>query len=158
MTITLTTLADVTRFDRYRGMRDAPRRNLEYGIYPNGEKALQEYATLLEALTGGHEATEGEPYTVEDLSDYAQFHANTLAQVSSFLAAIQVSISVTNNTMQIINLLSSVAQPNEPIPFSIPAKEITIPAYLTTLGTAIATLQATQAAMMQIAQNMGGGE
>lgn len=30
--------------------------------------------------------------------------------------------------------------------------------YLTTLGTAIATLQATQAAMMQAAQNMGGGE
>lgn len=159
MTITISTLTDLTRLKRYEDMRDVPRRSLEYGVYPNGEKALQEYATLLEALTGGHEATEEEPYTVEDLSDYAEFHANTLAQVSAFVAAIQVSISVSNDTMQIINLLSSVAQPDEPIPFNIPAKEITIPDYLTTLGTAIATLQATQAAMMQIAQNMqGGGE
>ena len=48
-------------------------------------------------------------------------------------------------------------QPSEPIPFNIPAKEISIQDYLTTLATAIATLQATQAAMMQIAQNRGGG-
>ncbi len=158
MTITLTTLTDVTRFDRYRKMRDAAKLFLEHGVFPNGDAALIAYGQLLEALTGGHVATEEEPYTVEDLSDYAQFHANTLAQVSSFVAAIQVSIGVTNNTMQIINLLSALTQPDEPIPFNIPAKTITIPDYLTTLGTAIATLQATQAAMMQVAQNMGGGE
>ncbi len=158
MTIALTTLADVTKFDRYRKMRDAAKLFLEHGVFPNGDAALIAYGRLLEALQGGHEATEEEPYTVEDLSDYAEFHAKTLAQVSSFVAAIQVSISVSNDTMQIINLLSSLAQPDEPIPFSIPAKEISIPDYLTTLGTAIATLQATQAAMMQIAQNIGGGE
>lgn len=74
------------------------------------------------------------------------------------MAAIQVSISVTNDTMQIINLLSALTQPNEPIPFAIPASEITVPDYLTTLATAIATLQATQAAMQQAAQALGGGE
>lgn len=159
MTITLTTLADVTRFDRYRNMRDAAKLFLEHGVFPNGDAALIAYGRLLEALTGGHVATEEEPYTVEDLSDYAEFHAKTLAQVSSFVAAIQVSISVSNDTMQIINLLSALTQPNEPMPFNIPFKEITVPEYLTTLATAIATLQATQAAMMQIAQNMqGGGE
>ena len=159
MTITLTTLTDVTRFDRYRNMRDAAKLFLEHGVFPNGDAALIAYGQLLEALTGGHVATEEEPYTVEDLSDYAQFHANTLAQVSAFVAAIQVSISVSNDTMQIINLLSALTQPDEPIPFNIPAKEISIEDYLTTLGTAIATLQATQSAMQQIAQNMqGGGE
>lgn len=158
MTITLTTLADVTKFDRYRKMRDAAKLFLEHGVFPNGDAALIAYGRLLEALTGGHVATEEEPYTVENLSDYAEFHAKTLAQVSAFVAAIQVSISVSNDTMQIINLLSALTQPDEPIPFSIPAKEISIPDYLTTLGTAIATLQATQAAMMQIAQNLGGGE
>lgn len=159
MTITISTLTDLTKLKRYEDMRDASRRFLEHGVFPSGDAAIIAYGRLLEALTGGHEATEEEPYTVEDLSDYAEFHAATLAQVSAFLAAIQVSISVSNDTMQIINLLSSVAQPNEPIPFNIPAKEITIPEYLTTLATAIATLQATQAAMQQIAQNMqGGGE
>ena len=157
MTITISTLSDVTRFDRYRDMRNAPRRSLEYGVYPNGEKALREYATLLEALQGGHEATEEEPYTVEDLNEYAQFHTNTLAQVSAFVAAIQAAISVSNDTMQIINMLSALTQPNEPIPFNIPFKEITVPEYLTTLATAIATLQATQAAMMQAAAAMQGG-
>lgn len=159
MTITISTLTDLTKLKRYEDMRDAPRRSLEHGVYPNGEKALSEYVLLLEALQGGHIATDEEPYTVEDLSAYAEFHTNTLAQVSAFVAAIQAAISVTNDTMQIINLLSSLTQPDEPIPFNIPAKQISIPDYLTTLATAIATLQATQAAMMQAAQALqGGGE
>lgn len=158
MTITITTLTDPNTLKRYESMRDAPKLLLEYGVYPNGEQALIAYGRLLEALQGGHEATEEEPYTVEDLSDYARFHANTLAQVASFVAAIQVAISVVNDTMQIINLLSALTQPDEPIPFAIPAKEITVPDYLTTLATAIATLQATQAAMQQAAQALGGGD
>lgn len=158
MTIILNTLTDLNRLKRYEEMRDAPKRLLEYGVYPNGEQALVAYGTLLEALSGGHEATEEEPYTVEDLSDYAQSHANTLAQVSAFVAAIQASISVTNDTMQIINLLSALTQPDEPIPFAIPSSEITVQEYLTTLATAIATLQATQAAMQQAAQALGGGD
>lgn len=157
MTIIISTLTDLGRLKRYEDMRDAPRRLLEYGVYPNGEQALLAYGRLLEALQGGHEATEEEPYTIEDLSDYAQFHTNTLAQVSAFLAAIQSAISVVNDTMQIINLLSAVMNPDEPIPFNIPAKEITAPDYLTTLATAIATLQATQSAMTQAAQALGGG-
>ena len=116
------------------------------------------YARLLEALGGGHEATAEEPYAVEDLSDYAQFHQNTLAQVSAFAAAIQASIHVSNDTMQIINMLSALTQPDEPLPFNIPAKEITVQDYLTMLATAIATLQATQAAMMQAAAAMQGGQ
>lgn len=156
MTITIATLTDLTKLKQYENMRDAPRRSLEHGVYPNGEKALSEYALLLEALQGGHIATEEEPYTVEDLSAFAEFHTNTLAQVSAFVAAIQVSIHVSNDTMQIINLLSSLTQPDEQIPFNIPAREISIPDYLTTLATAIATLQATQAAVQQAAQVLGG--
>lgn len=107
MTITISTLTDLTKLKQYENMRDTPRQFLEHGVFPNGDAALIAYGHLLEALAGGHEATEDEPYTVEDLSDYAEFHANTLAQVSAFVAAIQVSIRVSNDTMQIINLLSA---------------------------------------------------
>lgn len=158
MTIIIDTLDDLTRLKRYEDLRDAPRRRLEHGTYPSGEAALAEYATLLEALAGGHVATEEEPYTIEDLSEYAQFHANTLAQVNSFVMAIQASIKVSNDTMHIVNLLASVAQPNEPIPFNIPAREVTVQDYIVTLQSAIATLTATAQAIAQAAQLLGGGE
>jgi uncharacterized protein YifE (UPF0438 family) len=155
MTIIISTLTDLTKLHRYEDMRDAPRRFLEHGVFPSGDAAIIAYGRLLEALQGGHEATEEEPYTIEDLSAFAEFHTNTLAQVSAFVAAIQVSIHVSNDTMQIINLLSSLTQPDEPIPFNIPEREITIPDYLTTLATAIATLQATQAAARMRGGNNG---
>lgn len=156
MTITIATLTDLTKLKRYEDMRDTPRRFLEHGVYPNGDQALIAYGRLLEALQGGHIATEDEPYTVEDLSEYAQFHANTLAPVAPFVAAIQSSIGVVNDTMHIVNMLSAAAQPTEPLPFAIPAKTITVPDYLTTLATAIATLQATQATMQQAAAALQG--
>ena len=159
MTITIATLTDLTKLKRYEDMRDTPRRFLEHGVYPNGDQALIAYGRLLEALAGGHEATEEEPYTLEDMRAYAEFHDNTLAPVAPFVAAIQASISVSNDTMHIVNLLSAVTQPTEPLPFAIPAKEITVPDYLATLSAAIATLQATQAAMQQAAAALqGGGE
>lgn len=151
MTIIIDTLDDLTRLKLYERLRDAPRQRLEYGIYPSAEAALAEYATLLLALQGGDETT-------PDLSEYAEFHTNTLAQVNSFVMAIQSSIKVSNDTMQIINLLASISQPHEPIPFNIPAKEIQVADYIVTLQTAIATLTATAQAMGQLAQRMGLGQ
>lgn len=159
MTIIIQSLSDASAMRRYEEMRDTPRKLLVFGVYPNGEQVLLAHNRLLEALAGGHIATEEEPYTVEDMSAYAEFHNNTLAPVSPFVAAMQECIKVTNDTMHIVNLLSAVTQPTEPLPFAIPAKEITVPDYLATLSAAITTLQATQAAMQQAAAALqGGGE
>ena len=159
MTIVIQSLSDASAFRRYEEMRNTPRRILENGVHPNGEAALAAYETLMIALSGGHEATEEEPYTVENMSAYAEFYDNTLAQVAPFVSAMQVCMETTNATMHIVNLLSAATNPNEPIPFSIPADDITIPEYLAMLSTTIATLQATQAAMQQAAAFIqGGGE
>lgn len=40
MTISISTLTDLNTLKRYEGMRDAPRRFLETGVFPNGEQAL----------------------------------------------------------------------------------------------------------------------
>lgn len=159
MTIVIQSLSDASAFRRYEEMRNTPRRILENGVHPNGEAALSAYETLMIALSGGHEATEDEPYTVEDMSAYAEFHENTLSQVAPFVAAMQACMETTNATMHIVNLLSAATNPTEPIPFSIPADDITVPEYLTILSSTIATLQATQAAMTQAAMMLqGGGE
>lgn len=148
MTVSITTIADERKFNTYLGMRNAPRDTMVYGVHPNSHKALQEYAALVLALSGGDETT-------EDLSSMAEYHANAIASVTPFVAAMQASMQTINDTMHIVNLLATAT--GQDAPFAIEAEEITVPDYLTTLATAIATLQATQAAMQQAAQALGGG-
>lgn len=156
MTVAISTISDERQFVQYMAMRNAPRDTLVYGVHPNSHKALAEYAVLLEALQGGHEATDEEPWTTVDLSGMATYHANAIASVTPFVAAMQVSMATINSTMHIVNLLAVAT--GQDAPFAIEAEEITVQDYLTTLATAITTLQAAQTAMQQAAQALGGGE
>lgn len=147
MTVSITTIADERKFNAYLRMRNASRDTMVYGVHPNSHKALAEYAALVLALPGGDETT-------EDLSGMADYHTSAVASVTPFVAAMQVSMRTINDTMHIVNLLAAAA--GQDAPFSIAAEEVTVQDYLTTLATAITTLQATQAAMQQAAQALGG--
>lgn len=77
-----------------------------------------------------------------------------MASVTPFVAAMQVCMRTINETMHIVNLLAVANE--QDAPFAIESEEVSIPDYLVTLATAIATLQAAQTAMQQIAQSMSG--
>lgn len=149
MTVSITGISDERKFVRYIAMRNAPRDTMVFGVHPNSHKALQEYDDLVTALGGGNE-------TIDDLSDMATYHANAVASVTPFVACMQACMQVINDTMHIVNLLAIAA--GDDAPFAIPAEEINVQDYLTTLATAIATLQATQAAMTQAAAMLQGSE
>ena len=150
MTVSITGIPDERKFVRYIAMRNAPRDTLIYGVHPNSHKALQEYEDLVTALGGGNE-------TIDDLSDMAIYHANAVASVTPFVSCMQSGMLTINQTMHIVNLLAVANGDDAPV--AIQPEEITVQDYLTTLSTAIATLQATQAAMQQAAMMLqGGGE
>lgn len=147
MTVSISTIQDERKSRKYMDMRNAPMLSMVYGVHPNSHKALKEYADLITALTGGNE-------TIDDLSDMATYHANAVASVTPFVAAMQVCMRTINETMHIVNLLAVANE--QDAPFAIESEEVSIPDYLVTLATAIATLQAAQTAMQQIAQSMSG--
>lgn len=149
MTVQISTINDERTFNRYLTMRNAPRDTMVYGVHPNAHKALEQYANLVTALSGGSE-------TIDDLSSMATYHANTVASVTPFVAAMQAAMQTINDTMHIVNLLATAT--GQDAPFAIEAEDITVQQYLTTLATAISTLQATQTATQQAAQALGGGE
>lgn len=150
MTVSITGIPDERKFVRYIAMRNAPRDTMVYGVHPNSHKALQEYADLVTALSGGSQ-------TIDDLSDMATYHANAVASVTPFVACMQACMLTINQTMHIVNLLAVAT--GEDAPFGIVPEEITVPDYLATLSATITALQATQAAMQQAAAALqGGGE
>lgn len=127
-----------------------------FGVHPNSHKALALYDELTIALSGGHEATEEEPWTIADLSDMATYHANTISTVLTFVQTMQACMQAINGTMHIVNLLAQATGQDEI--FAIPPEETDVPTYLATLDSAIATLQATKATTIGAAQLLGGGE
>lgn len=142
MTVQITTINDERIFKRYMDLRNAPRDTLVTGVHPNSHKALREYDTLLEAMTG-------------DLSGMAEYHASAVAGVAPFVAALQAAMHTINDTMHIVNLLATATGQDEP--FAIPPEEITVASYIETLQDAIDTLTATMQATRQAAQALGGG-
>jgi len=147
MTVSITTIQDERKFRKYMEMRNEPMLSMVYGVHPNSHKALHEYNDLEIALGGGNE-------TIEDLSSMAVYHSNAVAAVLPFVAAMQRCMETINHTMHIVNVMA--VSGGADAPFAIEQEEVSIPDYLTTLATAIATLQATQTAMQQIAQSMSG--
>lgn len=147
MTVSITTIQDERKFRKYMEMRNAPMLSMVHGVHPNSQKALYEYNDLEIALSGGNE-------TIENLESMAEYHNNAVAAVLPFIAAMQRCMETINKTMHIVNLMAIASGADAP--FAIESEEVSIPDYLTTLATAIATLQATQTAMQQIAQSMSG--
>lgn len=143
MTVAITTINNERLFKRYMDLRNAPRDTLVYGVHPNAHKALVEYDALTTALAG-------------DLSGMAEYHANAVASVAPFVAALQAAMHTINDTMHIVNLLATAT--GQDAPFAIPAEEITVQDYIATLQDAIDTLTATMQATQQAAQALGGGQ
>lgn len=144
MTIAISTLADERQFAAYMAARNAPRDVMVYGVHPNAHKALQLYAELTALLAPGG-----------DLEDMATYHTNTISTVLTFVQTMQACMQAINDTMHIVNLLAA-ATGQEEI-FAIPAEEIDVAGYITTLQEAITTLQMTITTTQAAAQMLGGG-
>ena len=153
MTITIDSLDKEEKAKRYFLMRNAPLEVMVNGIHGNGHAALAAYDNLLIALSGGHAYTDEEPYTIEDMSEYAAYHAMATAPVDPFIAAMYQCMRVINDTMHTVNALA-VKTGRKP-PFGIEAEDVSIAIYLATLQTAIATLTATAATTQHIATQLG---
>jgi hypothetical protein len=75
-------------YTAYATMRDAPRKAMAHGVYPNAIKALADYAAL-EAWLADH-------------PDMADSHAAMIAAVAPHIATLQASMQTIINTMQAI--------------------------------------------------------
>lgn len=152
MTIIIDGLEKEEKSKRYYAMRNASRDTM-IGIHGNGHWALTQYDALSVALAGGHVATEEEPYAIEDMSEYAAYHAMTTQPVQPFIAAMYQCMRVINDTMHTVNALA-VKTGRKP-PFGIEIEDVSVATYLATLQTAIATLTATAVTTQQIATQLG---
>lgn len=75
-------------YTTYATMRDAPRKAMARGVYPNCIKALVDYAALEAWLT--------------DHPDMADSHATMIAAVAPHIATLQESMQTIIDTMQAI--------------------------------------------------------
>ena len=153
MTITIDSLAQEEKAKRYFLMRNAPLEVMVNGIHSNGHAALAAYDGLLIALSGGHVATEEEPYGIEDMSEFAPYHSMATAPVQPFIATMYQCMRVLNDSMHIVDVLAVRTGRNPP--FAIEPEDVSVATYLATLQTAIATLTATVATTQQIATQLG---
>lgn len=75
-------------YTQYASMRDAPRKAMAHGVYPNCIKALADYAAL-EAWLADH-------------PDMAESHAAMIAAVAPHIATLQDAMQTIIDTMQMI--------------------------------------------------------
>ena len=144
MTIQISDVETEGAFNRYLAARNAPRDTIVYGVHPNAVKCLVEYDSLAVALGGG----EG---TIEDMSQFATYHANIVAAVTPFITMMYHAMELLRDTPMLINALA--ASQGEFPPFNALGVEKVDPvAYGTLLAETGAAIQAVGAILQ------GGGE